>query len=180
MIFTPSPLVSAYVIELDRRGDDRGWFARSFCAREFEEHGLASHFVQANTSRSAEPGTMRGLHYQTGQHAEAKLMRCIQGATWNVIADLRPDSATYGQSFGVELSAETGTQLFVPRGFANGFLTLKPDTIAAYMSDNYYEPDAEAGLRFDDPSLGFEMPIPVTTVNEKDRSWPLFETIKER
>lgn len=177
MIFTETPIPGAYLIDLERRGDARGSFARSFCAREFAEHGLATVFVQANTSHSAEAGTMRGLHYQRGADAEAKLMRCIQGATWNIIVDLRPDRSSYGESFGTELSAETGRQLYVPKGCANGFLTLKPDTVAAYMSDAYYAPEAEAGLRYDDPSLGIETPIPVGVVSDKDRNWPLFDTI---
>jgi dTDP-4-dehydrorhamnose 3,5-epimerase len=154
MYFIPTPLPGAYVIELDRRGDSRGWFARSFCAREFESQGLVRHFVQANTSLSIEPGTVRGIHYQRAPAAETKLVRCIQGAMWDVIVDARESSATYLQSFGTELSSENGKQMYVPLGFAHGFMTLEPGTVAAYMVDQFYTPGVEAGFRYDDPRLG--------------------------
>lgn len=173
MNFTPTGLEGAYLIELERRGDARGFFARTFCAQEFEAHGLSTTFVQANTSLSADAGTLRGLHYQHAPAEEAKLMRCIQGAMWDVIVDARPGSPTYLKSYGVELSAENGCQLYVPKGFAHGFQTLKPDTIAAYMVDAYYTPGAEDGFRYDDPALGLDWPIAVTTISEKDLTWPL-------
>lgn len=176
MIFIETPLAGAYVIELERRGDERGYFARSFCAQEFGAHGLATEFVQANTSLSAEPGTLRGLHFQHAPAEEAKLMRCIQGAMWDVIVDNRPGSATYLQSFGTELSAENGRQLYVPKGFAHGFMTLKPDTIAAYMVDAFYTPGVEDGFRWDDPALGIQWPMAPTVVSDKDRAWPNIET----
>lgn len=176
MIFKPVPLSGAYLIELEKRGDARGYFARSFCAREFEEAGLVSQFVQANTSLSPEPGTLRGLHYQLGEAAETKLMRCIQGAMWDVIVDMRPESATYRQSFGAELSAENGHQMYVPKGFAHGFMTLMPNTIAAYMVDAFYTPNAEVGLRYDDPGLAIDWPRAAAIVSDKDRAWPLLET----
>lgn len=176
MKFTTTGLDGAYLIELERRGDARGYFARTFCAREFEAHGLSTTFVQANTSLSAEPGTLRGLHYQHAPAEEAKLMRCIQGAMWDVIVDARPASPTYLQSYGAELSAENGRQLYVPRGFAHGFQTLQPDTIAAYMVDAYYTPGAEDGFRYDDPALGIDWPKTVTTISEKDLNWPLISS----
>lgn len=173
MIFTETPLQGAFVIDLERRGDERGYFARTFCATEFEEAGLVTRFVQANTSLSAEPGTLRGLHYQRAPAEETKLMRCIAGAMWDVIVDLRPQSPTYRQSYGAELSAENSRQMYVPKGFAHGFLTLKPNTIAAYMVDEFYTPGVEEGLRYDDPALGIDWPIAATTVSDKDRAWPL-------
>ena len=175
MIFTETDLPGAFVIDLEKRGDARGFFARTFCAREFAEQGLATEFVQANTSLSPEAGTIRGLHYQRAPAEEAKLMRCIQGAMWDVIVDVRDGSATYLKTYGVELSAENGRQLYVPKGFAHGFLTLAPNTIAAYMVDAFYTPGVEEGFRFDDPGLAIDWPHPVLHVSEKDRSWPVVE-----
>lgn len=176
MIFSQTPLEGAYLIDQDRRGDARGWFARTFCAQEFEAHGLVTTFVQANSSFSAEAGTLRGLHYQHSPAEETKLMRCIAGAMWDVIVDLRPGSPTRLQSFGAELSAENGRQMYVPKGFAHGFLTLTEDTVAAYMVDAFYTPGVEDGLRWDDPALGIDWPIPPQVLSDKDRTWPLIET----
>lgn len=173
MIFTETALKGAYVIDLERRGDDRGFFARTFCAEEFAQHGLATTFVQANTSLSAEAGTLRGLHFQRAPAEEAKLMRCVAGAMWDVIVDIREGSPTYLQSFGAELSAENGRQMYVPKGFAHGFQTLQPNTMAAYMVDEYYTPGVEEGFRFDDPALGIDWPHAVTVVSDKDQTWPL-------
>ena len=173
MIFTETALKGAYVIDLERRGDDRGFFARTFCAEEFGQHGLATQFVQANTSLSAEAGTLRGLHFQRAPAEEAKLMRCVAGAMWDVIVDIREGSPTYLKSFGVELSAENGRQMYVPKGFAHGFQTLAPNTMAAYMVDEYYTPGVEEGFRFDDPVLGIDWPHAVTVISEKDQTWPL-------
>lgn len=175
MIFTETPLQGAYLIGLEKRGDARGFFARTFCAEEFAAHHLATKFVQANTSLSAEPGTLRGLHFQRAPAEETKLMRCIQGAMWDVIVDIRPDSSTYLGSFGAELSAENGRQMYVPKGFAHGFMTLKPDTIAAYMVDEFYTPGVEEGFRWDDPALGINWPMDATVISDKDRIWPLIQ-----
>lgn len=179
MIFAETSLSGAFVIDLERRGDARGFFARTFCAREFAEHGLATRFVQGNMSLSATPGTLRGLHFQHAPAEETKLMRCIQGAMWDVIVDTRPGSPTYLQSFGVELSAENGRALYVPKGFAHGFQTLEPNTIAFYMVDEFYTPSVEGGFRFDDPALGLNWPHAVTEVSEKDRAWPLIDDRKD-
>jgi dTDP-4-dehydrorhamnose 3,5-epimerase len=173
MLFTETPLAGAYLIYLERRGDERGYFARTFCAREFAEHGLATQFVQGNMSLSATPGTVRGLHFQHAPTEEAKLMRCIQGAMWDVIVDARPNSPTYLKGYGCELTPENGRALYVPKGFAHGFQTLKPDTVAFYMADAFYAPGAEDGFRFDDPALGLDWPQPVTEISDKDRAWPL-------
>lgn len=177
LIFTETPLSGAFLVDLERRGDARGFFARSFCAREFGDHGLATRFVQANTSLSAEAGTLRGLHYQEPPAEESKLMRCVAGAMWDVVVDLRPGSPTFRQSFGAELSAENGRQMYVPKGFAHGFLTLAPDTMAAYMVDEYYAPGVERGLRYDDPALGIDWPVAPQVVSDKDRAWPLISDL---
>lgn len=175
MIFTQTSLPGAFVIDQERRGDARGFFARTFCAEEFAAHGLATQFVQANTSLSADAGTLRGLHFQRAPAEEAKLMRCVAGAMWDVIVDIREDSPTYLQSFGAELSAQNGRQLYVPKGFAHGFLTLEPNTMAAYMVDEYYTPGVEEGFRFDDPALAIDWPHAASVVSNKDRTWPLIE-----
>jgi dTDP-4-dehydrorhamnose 3,5-epimerase len=179
VIFTETPLSGAWVIELERRGDDRGFFARTFCTREFAAHGLVTAFVQGNMSLSATPGTLRGLHYQHAPAAETKLMRCVQGAMWDVIVDLRPDSTTYLQGFGTELGAANGRALYVPKGFAHGFQTLQPNTVAFYMVDEFYTPGVEDGLRYDDPALGLDWPLTVTEISDKDRTWPLIGDKKD-
>jgi dTDP-4-dehydrorhamnose 3,5-epimerase len=176
MIFTEASLPGAYVIDLEKRGDDRGYFARAFCAREFAEQGLATVFVQANMSLNRVTGTLRGLHFQSAPAQETKLVRCVTGALYDVIVDIRPDSPTHLQSFGVELTAENGRALYVPKGFAHGFLTLLPDTTASYMVDEFYTPDAEGGLRYDDPALGLDWPGEVHVISPKDAAWPLLET----
>lgn len=173
MIFTATPLEGAFVVDIDRLGDPRGFFARTFCAREFEAQGLASAFVQSSISYNAEAGTLRGMHFQRAPAEETKLVACIQGAIWDVIVDFRAGSPTYLKSFGVELSAENRRQLYVPRGFAHGFQTLAPDTVVAYMIDEFFTPGVGAGLRFDDPALGLDWPRPITTMSDKDRAWPL-------
>jgi dTDP-4-dehydrorhamnose 3,5-epimerase len=172
MIFTETPLKGAYLVDLKPIGDDRGFFARTFCAREFAEHGLKSDFVQANFSFAAKAGTIRGLHYQVDPAPEAKLMRCTKGAIFDVIVDMRDGSETRGQWFGVELTPETRTALYVPEHFAHGFLTLQDDTEVHYLVGAFYTPEAERGVRFDDPAVGIEWPIPPQVVSDKDRAWP--------
>lgn len=179
MRFTETPLSGAFVIDLEMMSDERGFFARSFCAREFEEHGLSPSVVQTNTSYNAKAGTLRGMHYQNEVAPEPKLVRCVRGALYDVIVDMRPGSPTYAQHFGVELSAENRTMLYVPALFAHGFQTLVDDTEAIYQVGGHYTPDAERGLRFDDPALGIDWPRPVTNISDKDRSWPLLESGSE-
>lgn len=179
MLFTETPLPGAWVIDLERHSDDRGFFARTFCAREFSKNGLATDFLQGNMSLSVTPGTLRGLHFQRAPAEETKLMRCVQGAMWDVIVDVRPSSPTYLQSFGVELSAENGRALYVPKGFAHGFQTLTPDTTALYMVDEFYMPGVEDGFRHDDPALGLDWPLAVTEITDKDRTWPLIDERKD-
>lgn len=173
MIFTETPLKGAFVVDPDPRGDDRGFFARAFCAQEFEAHGLKPVVVQANTSFNHKAGTIRGLHYQTPPAAEAKFMRCISGAIYDVIVDIRPDSPTFRQHFGVELSAENRRALYVPEMFAHGYLSLTDGAEVYYTVSEFYTPGVEGGYRYDDPALGIEWPIPVTVVSEKDAAWPL-------
>ena len=173
MRFEPTPLAGAWVITLEPRGDRRGHFARAFCREEFEAHGIESHVAQCNSSFNVAAGTLRGMHYQTEPAAETKLVRCVRGAIHDVIVDLRPASPTHLQHFGIELTADNLKMLFVPRGFAHGFLTLAPATEAFYMVGAPYAPEYEGGLRYDDPVLGIDWPAPVEVVSDKDRSWPL-------
>lgn len=175
MLFTHTPLSGAYIVDLNKRGDDRGFFARAFCTRDFSKIGLATFFVQANMSFNREAGTLRGLHFQSSPAQETKLVRCVAGALYDVIVDNRPDSPSYLQSFGVELTAENGRALYVPKGFAHGFLTLASDTMANYMVDEYYTPEAEGGLRYDDPALGIDWPGEVRVISSKDAAWPLID-----
>jgi dTDP-4-dehydrorhamnose 3,5-epimerase len=174
MRFTPTRLSGAFILDPERREDARGHFARTFCRREFEAHGLKPDIAQANVAWNARKGTLRGMHYQVAPAAETKLVRCTRGALWDVIVDLRPESPTFLEHVGVELSAENGRQLFVPELFAHGYITLADDTEAAYQVGEFYAPDAERGIRFDDPALGIAWPIPVTVISEKDAAWPAF------
>ncbi|MEO0850889.1 MAG: dTDP-4-dehydrorhamnose 3,5-epimerase [Pseudomonadota bacterium] len=176
MIFTQTPLAGAFVIDLERREDARGFFTRAFCAMEFEAHGIEMQIKQANLSHNRDKGTLRGLHFQRAPAQEAKFVRCVAGSLYDVIVDNRPDSPTYLQSYGAELSSENGRALYVPRGFAHGFLTLEPDTMASYLVDEFYTPGVEGGLRYDDPALGIEWPGKITEISGKDAAWPLIET----
>lgn len=175
MKFHQSSLIGAYTIELERRGDDRGFFARLFCQREFENAGIAMPVVQANNSLSAKAGTLRGMHYQLPPAAEIKLVRCVRGALYDVIIDLRPDSPTFGNWFGAELTAENRVMMYVPRGFAHGFMTLTDDTEALYLVSAFYAPEHEKGVRFDDPRFGVKWPRVPDEVSPKDRTWPDFD-----
>lgn len=177
MIFSPLSLSGAFRIDLDRREDDRGFFARLFCAREFEAHGLATVWVQANTSLSRVEGTLRGLHFQRPPMAEAKLVRCLRGAIMDVIVDLRAGSPTYGRWISVELDEETRGMVYVPPGFAHGFQTLRPDTELLYFHSEFYSPDHEGGLAHDDPSLAIPWPRPVTGLSPRDAAFPTLDAL---
>ncbi|MVA77267.1 dTDP-4-dehydrorhamnose 3,5-epimerase [Auraticoccus sp. F435] len=161
------------VIDLERREDDRGFFARTFCAEEFAAAGLEPVVDQCNLSGNHRAGTLRGMHLQVAPHPETKLVRCVRGAVLDVIVDLRPDSPTRLQHVAVELSADNRRALYVPAYFAHAYLTLVDDTEVMYQVTGRYEPSAERGLRHDDPALGIEWPLPVTTISAKDASWPL-------
>jgi dTDP-4-dehydrorhamnose 3,5-epimerase len=175
MKFSSTRLAGAYIVEPEPREDARGFFARTFCAREFSEHGLTRSFVQCSISLNRMQGTLRGLHYQRPPACEAKLVRCTAGALFDVIVDLRPGSPTYQQHLGVDLTAKNRRALYVPEMFAHGFQTLEPDTEVFYQISEYYTPEASTGLRYDDPRLGIQWPLPVATVSEKDASWPLLD-----
>lgn len=162
------------MIDIEKRGDDRGFFGRAFCADEFAQHGLENQFVQANDSLSATVGTLRGLHYQLEPHGEAKLVRCIRGRLHDVVVDLRPTSTTFGKWQGIELSATNRSSLYVPRSFAHGFITLEPGTEVLYLVSTRYAPEHERGVRWDDPMFGIEWPIAPVVMSEKDRTYPDF------
>ena len=172
MRFTPLPLRDACLVELDKIEDERGWFARTWCAREFREHGLEHELVQCSASFNRARGTLRGLHYQAAPHAETKLVRCTRGAIFDVIADLRPDSPTFLEWFGVELTEGNGKMLHIPKGFAHGFQTLAPDSEIFYQMSEWWEPAAGRGVRWSDPLLGVRWPLAVTVMSDKDRAYP--------
>lgn len=175
MKFIPAPLEGAYTIELEKREDERGFFARLYCEQEFAARGLEHRFVQINNSTSVRKGTLRGLHYQLPPNAEAKLMRCVRGTIYDVIVDLRAASSTFGQSFGAELSAENRLRMYVPQGFSHAFISLTDNAEVLYLSSSFYAPEHERGLRWNDPAIGVEWPVEVTEVSEKDRNWPDFD-----
>ncbi|GHF06633.1 dTDP-4-dehydrorhamnose 3,5-epimerase [Aliiroseovarius zhejiangensis] len=173
MKFQETPLKGAFVVDLEEISDDRGHFARAFCADKFKTHGLKPEIAQINLSFNEKKGTIRGLHYQTPPAAEAKFLRCITGAIYDVIVDLRPDSPTFREHFGIELSATNRTAIYVPEMFAHGYLALTDGAQAYYSASEFYTPGVEGGLRYDDPALAIDWPIPVEVVSEKDASWPL-------
>ncbi len=175
MVFKETPLIGAFVVDLEEHRDDRGSFARAFCRREFEEHGLDGTVVQANLSVNRHAGTVRGMHYQVPPATETKFVRCLRGAIHDVIIDLRPESGTYGQHFGIELSAENRTALYVPRMFAHGFQTLVDDSEVMYLVGEFHAPGAERGVRHDDPAFGIAWPLPVAVISDKDAAWESFE-----
>lgn len=175
MKFRETAVADARLVELERRGDARGFFARLFCEEEFAAAGLVSRYPQVNNSLSARRGTLRGLHYQLPPVAEAKVVRCVRGALWDVVADLRPDSLSYGRWFGATLDAEARTMMYVPPGCAHGFVTLTDGTEALYLSGAPYAPAEERGIRYDDPWLAVEWPMAPAEISDKDRAWPGFD-----
>jgi dTDP-4-dehydrorhamnose 3,5-epimerase len=172
MQFTATPLAGAFVIDLDRHEDERGAFARTFCAREFSEHALDTTVVQSSMSWNIRRGTLRGMHYQAAPHEEAKTVRAIAGSIFDVIVDLRDASATRGRWFGTELSAANGRALHIPKGFAHGFLTVEDRTVVHYDISAYYEPGAGRGFRFDDPEIAIMWPFAPIVISERDRNLP--------
>ncbi len=176
MIFHDTPLPGAYIIEPEKRGDDRGFFARSFCTAEFAEQKLSTHFVQVNNSLSAFKGTLRGMHYQLHPKAETKLVRCIRGSLWDVILDLRPDSTHFGHHFGAELTADNRLMMYAPKGFAHGFVTLEDNTEVFYFVDEFYAPDHERGIRWNDPRFGIDWPLQPVVLSDKDRDQRGFDS----
>lgn len=180
MIFSETELRGAYRVDVDPKRDDRGSFARVFCGREFAEHGLRSTFVQCNLSSNRKKGTLRGLHFQTAPHAECKLVRCTRGSVFDVIVDVRPRSTTFGRWSGVELSHHNQRMLYVPEGFAHGYLTLEDDTDVFYQVSVEYCPDAESGLRYDDLEVGIVWPFPPSILSDRDRRLPRLTEIRAR
>ena len=172
MIFTETSLPGVYLIDIEPVEDSRGFFARGWCRKEFEEHGLDAAISQVNMSFNPDAGTLRGLHYQQEPNAEAKTVRCVRGAVFDVAVDMRESSPNYLQWIGHELSAENHESLYIPKGFAHGYLTLVPDTELLYSVTEFYAPDAEGGIRYDDPALAIEWPAPVLVISDKDASWP--------
>jgi dTDP-4-dehydrorhamnose 3,5-epimerase len=173
--FMETPLPGAFLIDPEPRGDDRGFFARVFCAEEFAAAGLETRFVQINNSWSRHRGTLRGLHYQVEPHAEVKVVRAVSGALWDVMLDVREGSRTFGRWFGAELTAANRRMMYVPRGFAHGFVTLTDETEALYLVSTPYEAASERGVRWDDPAFGISWPVQPAVLSDKDRGHPDFE-----
>ena len=176
MIYTQTPVQGAWLIDLEKRGDERGFFARVFCEREFAARGLATHFVQFNNSLSADQGTLRGMHYQLAPRAETKLVRCVRGALYDVVLDLRPDSPTFGRWFGAELAADNRRMMYVPKGCAHGFITLADHTEAFYFADEFYAPELERGVRWNDPRFAIAWSAEPVIISDKARRHPDFSS----
>jgi dTDP-4-dehydrorhamnose 3,5-epimerase len=172
--FKETELSGAYVIDIDPFEDERGLFARAWCQREFEVHGLSSAIVQANISQNKKRGTLRGLHWQRQPHAERKLLRCTRGSVYDVIVDLRRDSDTFKSWLGVELTEQNHRMLLVPEDFAHGFQTLEDNSEVFYQVTQFYTPDAECGARYDDPAFAIDWPLDVSAISEKDAGWNPF------
>jgi dTDP-4-dehydrorhamnose 3,5-epimerase len=172
MIFTPTRLAGMWLVEIEPYSDERGHFARTWCRREFEAHGLDTDLAQASLSFNRARGTIRGLHFQRPPHGEVKLVRCTRGAIFDVALDLRPRSPTRGEWQSFELSAANAAALYVPKGFAHGFQTLAPDTEVLYQISEFHAPQAASGVRFDDPEFAIEWPLPVASISARDRAWP--------
>jgi dTDP-4-dehydrorhamnose 3,5-epimerase len=173
MVFTQGGIPQVYVIDLEKREDARGYFARAWCEKEFAARGLPN-FVQTNMSLCRRRGTVRGFHYQAAPHGEAKYIRCIRGAVFDVVADIRPGSPTFGRWFGIELTADNRRAVFVPEGLAHAYQSLTDGAEVIYSASCYYTPGAERGLRWDDPALRVKWPIREAIVSEKDAAWPDF------
>ena len=178
MRITELPLKGAYTIDLEIQEDNRGFFARFYCKEEFEKKGLCTNWVQINTSLSRNKGTFRGLHYQYPPMAEAKIVRCLRGAIWDVIVDLRANSPTYGKWYGKNLNEENRTMIYIPKGFAHGFQTLTDNVEQLYLHSEFYNLEHEGGLRHDDPALKIPYPLPVSEISEKDQNLPLLAEVE--
>lgn len=174
MKFHPTPLAGAFVVEIEPKGDERGFFARTFCAGEFAARGLDPAAVQISISFNRKAGTLRGMHWQAEPHAETKLVRCTRGALHDVVVDLRPDSPTFRRSYGLQLDAESRRALYIPKGLAHGFLTLEDDTEILYQMSVPFAPDGGRGARWNDPAFGIVWPFAPLHMNDRDRTWPDF------
>jgi dTDP-4-dehydrorhamnose 3,5-epimerase len=174
VILKRTKLSGAFVIAIERLEDQRGFFARGWCKKEFESHGLESTLVQANISMNKKRGTLRGMHYQTSPYEEAKLVRCTRGSVYDVIIDLREDSSTYKQWLGVKLTSDNYKMLYVPKGFAHGYQTLEDNTELFYHVSTFFTPTAERGVLYDDPVFAISWPLEVQVISDKDKSWPAY------
>lgn len=180
MIFTKTKLMGAYIIQVDKIEDQRGFFARMWCRKEFEDYDLNPTVAQINISFNKNRGVIRGLHYQTRPHEEAKLIRCTRGAIYDVIIDLRPDSATYLNWIGVELTAENRKMLYVPENFAHGYQSLKVNTEVLYPVSQFYSPESVKGIRWNDPTFSIEWPVAENLIiSEQDKKWPDYSPVKK-
>jgi dTDP-4-dehydrorhamnose 3,5-epimerase len=173
--FVPLGVPGAFLVEIEPHADERGGFARTFCAREFASRGLTSRLVQTSLSWNARRGTLRGLHWQAAPHEEAKLVRCVRGRVYDVLVDVRRASHAFRQHVAVELSADGRNAVYVPEGVAHGFLTLEDESEVHYAMSEFHAPDAARGARWDDPAFGIVWPATVEIVSERDRGWPAFE-----
>jgi dTDP-4-dehydrorhamnose 3,5-epimerase len=174
MIFTETKLKGAFIIDIERREDNRGFFSRVWCVKEFDEHGLNMRNIQSNIGFSPKKGTMRGLHYQLTPYEEAKLVRCTMGYIYDVIVDLRRESQTYKEWFALELTAENRRMLYIPERIAHGYLTLENNSEVFYQSSEFYYPEWACGIRYDDPAFGIKWPIEIQVISENDKNWPLY------
>jgi dTDP-4-dehydrorhamnose 3,5-epimerase len=172
MLFIETILKGAFIVKLEAIQDGRGFFARSWCYKEFENKGIMTHILQENLSFNRQAGTVRGMHYQEKPFQENKLVRCTRGAIYDVALDLRQESPTYLRWFGAELTADNYTMLYVPEGFAHGYQTLTDDAEVVYQVSQVYSPQAERGVRYDDPAFAIVWPLPASVISAKDRSWP--------
>ena len=179
MIFCETPLAGPTVIELERHEDERGFFARTWCAREFDAHGLISRIAQMNTSLTRRRGTIRGMHMQVGPHAEAKVVRCVRGRVFDVAVDARPDSPDFGRWVSVDLDERSGQALYVPAGFAHGFQTLDDDVVLLYAVSEFHTPESEVGFHYADRDVGIDWPLEVTSVSERDAGLPPISALLE-
>ena len=174
LIFHNTVLHGAYIVELEKIEDSRGYFARTWCRKELEEAGLVPVIAQAKTSFNNSAGTLRGMHYQAAPYEETKLVRCTRGALYDVIVDLRPESPTYKRWIGVDLTASNSRMLYIPGDFAHGFITLEDETEVSYLVSESYVPEADRGVRWNDPVFNIEWPRPVEVISDKDTAWPDF------
>ena len=172
MLFTATPLAGCYVIEPERMQDHRGYFARIWCQKELEQRGLKAEVLQSNVGFSQRKGTLRGLHYQQAPHAEVKIVRCTRGAMFDVVVDLRPQSPTHMQWFGVELTDDNEKMIYVPEGFAQGYMTLVDNTEMNYHTSKFFDRESASGVRYDDSAFGIKWPIEVSVISEQDAKWP--------
>lgn len=176
MNFYETTLLGAYIIEPERRVDHRGFFGRIWCKNELKQRGLQHELVQSNVGFSYRKGTMRGLHFQKAPHAEVKIVRCTRGAIFDVIVDLRPESASYKRWFGAQLDEENRKMIYVPEGFAQGYITLAENTEMYYHTSEYYDPSSAFGIRYNDPEFGIVWPAEITVISEQDTEWPDYQS----